>query len=74
MLQFMMEALMMSVMAFVLTAVLIIVLLAFFNYIADKTFTVSQLLRPSLMGAGLGISVGIGILAGIYPAVILCWI
>ncbi|MEV4885159.1 ABC transporter permease [Chitinophaga ginsengisegetis] len=70
-LQFMIEALMMSVMAFLLTAVLVIVLLPSFNQIADKSFTVSQLFRPSLIAAGLGISVGIGILAGIYPAIIL---
>lgn len=70
-LQFMIEALMMSVIAFMAAIVLIIILLPVFNNIADKSFTTAQLFRPRFIAAGIGISMGIGLLAGIYPAIIL---
>ncbi|MET3878574.1 ABC transporter permease [Chitinophaga sp. OAE865] len=70
-LQFMIEALMMSAIAFIATVMLIMVLLPVFNSIADKSFTMAQLFRLRFIAAGLGISMGIGLLAGIYPAIIL---
>lgn len=70
-LQFMIEALMMSGIAFLATVILIMALLPPFNNIADKSFTTAQLFQPRFIAAGIGISMGIGLLAGIYPAIIL---
>lgn len=70
-LQFMGEAVMLSTFAFVLAAFLVTLLLPFFNQIADKNFTIAALLQARIIGAGFGISFGIGILAGIYPAIVL---
>ena len=69
--QFMIEAIMMSVIAFMATVILVLVLLPVFNSIADKSFTPAQLFQLRFIGAGLGISLAIGLLAGIYPAIIL---
>lgn len=69
--QFIIESLMMSGLAFIATAILVTLLLPSFNLIADKSFTMAQVLQPRFIAAGLGISVGIGLLSGIYPAIIL---
>lgn len=70
-LQFMTEAGMMSTMAFLLSLLLVVLFLPSFNHIADKNFTIVALLQPGIIGAGFGISLLIGLLAGVYPAIVL---
>lgn len=70
-LQFMTEAGMMSTMAFLLSLLLVVLFLPSFNHIADKNFTIVALLQPGIICAGFGISLLIGLLAGIYPAIVL---
>ncbi|MGO4291247.1 FtsX-like permease family protein [Chitinophaga sp. RAB17] len=70
-LQFMTEAGMMSTMAFLLSLLLVVLFLPSFNHIADKNFTIVALLQPGILGAGFGISLLIGLLAGVYPAIVL---
>ncbi|HEY9258152.1 ABC transporter permease [Chitinophaga sp.] len=70
-LQFMIEAVTMSSIAFLLSILLVVVFLPSFNHIADKNFTPGILLQPGMIAAGLGISLLIGLLAGIYPAIVL---
>lgn len=70
-LQFMIEACSMSSIAFVLSASLVMALLPSFNQIADKEFTIAVLFQPAIIGVGIGISLLIGLLAGIYPAIVL---
>ncbi|MEC5144736.1 FtsX-like permease family protein [Chitinophaga sp. 212800010-3] len=71
MLQFLTEALIMSGLAFLGTVVLIAAFLPLFNNLADKHFAVAQLLAPRTVMSGIGISLAIGLLSGIYPAVVL---
>lgn len=70
-LQFMIEAMTMSSIAFLLSVLLVVAFLPSFNHIADKNFTPGILLQPGMIAAGLGISLLIGLLAGIYPAIVL---
>ncbi|NLR57886.1 FtsX-like permease family protein [Chitinophaga polysaccharea] len=69
--QFMLESCMMSSLAFIASLLLMLILLPAFNHVADKNFTLAALLAPGIIGAGLGISLIIGLLSGIYPAIIL---
>ena len=69
--QFMIEACSMSSMAFLLSMLLVMILLPLFNQLADKNFTITVLFQPLIIGAGLGISLIIGLLAGVYPAIVL---
>jgi putative ABC transport system permease protein len=70
-LQFMIEAVTMSSMAFVLSLILVMVLIPFFNHIADKNFIIPALFQPGIISVGFGISLLIGLLAGVYPAIVL---
>ncbi|MES1219035.1 MAG: ABC transporter permease, partial [Bacteroidota bacterium] len=65
--QFFSESLLMSFMAFVVSLLLLILLLPFFNEVAGKQMKL-PLLNPMFWIAGLGFSLIAGLIAGSYPA------
>jgi len=69
--QFLGESVILCLIAFVLSVGLCAVLLPSFNFLAGKTISTGIFNHPSYMLTLLAISVGIGLLAGIYPALVL---
>ena len=70
-LQFIGESVIISFFAFLMTLVLTILLLPYFNELAGKIVSESILLTPYHILILLAISLSIGVVAGIYPAFIL---
>lgn len=66
--QFLAEAILLSVVSFVLSYVLAIILLGPFNELANKELTSSYLLKPEFIISMGIITLIVGILAGSYPA------
>ncbi len=66
--QFLSESLVMCLLALVLALGLAIVFLPYFNNLGAKMFTVSDLLVPQMAGVLFVLVFGVGILAGLYPA------
>lgn len=66
--QFLAESLVMCLFALVLALSLAVVFLPYFNNLAAKTFTVRDLLIPQMAGVLFVLVFGVGILAGLYPA------
>lgn len=66
--QFLVESLVMCLLALVLALGLAVVFLPYFNNLAAKTFTVHDLLIPQMAGVLFVLVSGVGILAGLYPA------
>jgi len=69
-LQFFSESLLMAGMSFILSLALILLLLPFFNAIADKKLTL-PVTNPLFWAAGLGFTLVAGLIAGSYPALYL---
>jgi len=69
--QFLGESFILSFIAFVLSIVLVIVLLPFFNTLANKALAFSYLLSFKLVAGYIGIFLLTGLLAGFYPALVL---
>ncbi|MEM6648222.1 MAG: FtsX-like permease family protein [Bacteroidota bacterium] len=69
--QFLAEAVVTTLAAFVLSLVLIGVALEPFNLLVEKALTLSDLFTPLLMLSSVGLVVGGGVLAGLYPAFVL---
>jgi len=69
--QFLGESVILCLIAFVLSVGLCAVLLPSFNFLAGKTISTGIFNHPSYMLTLLAISVGIGLLAGTYPALVL---
>jgi putative ABC transport system permease protein len=66
--QFLAESLVMCLVALILAIGLIVVFLPYFNDLAAKTFSMRDLVIPQMAGILIVLVVGVGILAGIYPA------
>ena len=68
--QFMIEAMTMSIIAFIVASAFVVVLLPFFNNLTGKAFTIGKLDSTFLLGV-LGISLLVGLVSGSYPALYL---
>ena len=66
--QFIVESMLLSCLAFVLSLIIVAAILPFFNDLLDKEITLSILLRPDILASLLGILVFVGTLGGSYPA------
>ena len=66
--QFIIESLLLSLIAFLLSLILILVILPFFNDLLDKEITISFLQDPIILSGLLGIILFVGVLGGSYPA------
>ena len=66
--QFISESLLLSIFAFILSLLLVIAILPFFNDLLEKEITLSVLNNPILLSGLFGIIVFVGILGGSYPA------
>ncbi|GAB3953697.1 ABC transporter permease [Spirosoma harenae] len=64
--QFLTESMLMTLLAGIVSAVLVVFALPFFNQMADKSLTLGSL--PTTLLTVLGLSLSIGLLSGIYPA------
>lgn len=69
--QFLGESVILCLIAFVLSVCLCALLLPSFNFLAGKTISTGIFNHPNYILALLGIGIGIGLLAGIYPALVL---
>ena len=69
--QFLGESVILCLIAFVLSVGVCAALLSSFNFLAGKTVSTGIFYHPSYILTLLGIGVGIGLLAGIYPALVL---
>ena len=69
--QFLGESVILCLIAFVLSVGLCAALLPSFNFLAGKTISTGIFHHPGYIGTLLLIGIGIGILAGIYPALVL---
>ncbi len=68
--QFFNESILISCLAFILSILLVIIILPFFNTIADSKITILWA-NPIFWVLGIGFSVLTGIIAGVYPALYL---
>jgi len=69
--QFLGESFILSFIAFVLSIVLVVAVLPFFNTLANKALAFSYLLSFKLVAGYIGIFLLTGLLAGFYPALVL---
>lgn len=69
--QFLGESVILCLVAFVLSVVLCALLLPSFNFLAGKTISTGIFNHANYIGTLLLIGIGIGVLAGIYPALVL---
>ena len=69
--QFLGESVILCLIAFLLSVVLCAVLLPSFNFLAGKTVSTGIFHHPGYIGILFLIGLGIGLLAGIYPALVL---
>src|SRR6185312_2537474 len=66
--QFLVESVMLTLFAMVLALGLVYLLLPYFNTLAGKHITMGFFLHWKAIGLGLGLTLLVGILAGLYPA------
>ena len=69
--QFLGESIIQALVAFVLAVGVTALIIPLFNFLAGKTVSTGILRHPEYIVWLLGIAVGIGLLAGIYPALVL---
>jgi len=69
--QFFYESFLMTIGSLILAIVLVIVFMEPFNALAHKTFTLTSLLNPAMIGIVVGIVVFMTLLSGSYPAIYL---
>ncbi|HVW95064.1 MAG TPA: ABC transporter permease [Mucilaginibacter sp.] len=69
--QFIGESVILCLVAFVITVILSVLLLPLFNQLAGKTVSPGIFSTPWYVLSLLGLSISIGLLAGIYPAIVL---
>ncbi|MES2109516.1 MAG: ABC transporter permease [Bacteroidota bacterium] len=70
-LQFFMDAILLCLLAFAIAVVLAVVLLPVFNQLTSTTIAISIFDNLKYIGWMLGISVAVGLISGIYPALFL---
>ena len=66
--QFLVESILLVLLALVMALVLVLIVLPGFNQLANTALTLTTVLTPWRIGGLLGFSVLVGILAGFYPA------
>ena len=69
--QFLAEAILICMVAFILSVGITVAVLPLFEDLADKTMELGQLLSPAFLGSMIIVMVVVGILAGSYPALYL---
>jgi putative ABC transport system permease protein len=69
--QFLGESVLLCLIAFVLSVIVCALLLPSFNFLAGKTVSSGIFHHPGYILSLLAISIGIGLLAGVYPALVL---
>ena len=69
--QFLSESVMASLLAMLLAVLIAGILLPYFNQMSGKAIPFSAVVAPGIIGLWLGITVGVGLLAGVYPSVVL---
>jgi putative ABC transport system permease protein len=69
--QFLGESIVLALIAFVLSLGACALLIPPFNFLAGKTISTGLFYHPSYILSLLGIAIGVGVLAGIYPALVL---
>ena len=69
--QFLGESIVQALIAFILAVGVTAMLIPLFNFLAGKTISTGMFHHPTYILGLFGISVGIGLLAGIYPALVL---
>ena len=69
--QFLGESILLSLLAFVISFLLVDLLLPIFNYLTDKQFDIASMLSWQYIFSMVGISLFVGVIAGVYPAFIL---
>ncbi|WP_266368344.1 ABC transporter permease [Tellurirhabdus rosea] len=66
--QFIAESVLMAALAMILALLLVVVCLPFFNDISSKQLTANRLLMPDFLPFLVALPLGVGLLAGSYPA------
>lgn len=66
--QFLTESILISLFSLLLALVLVSLLLGYFNHLSGKEMTLDLSSRPGLSLSLIGLAVGVGLLAGVYPA------
>jgi putative ABC transport system permease protein len=66
--QFLTESILISFISLILSLILVEALLGYFDRLSGKDIGVLRLLRPGYLFSLIGISLGVGLLAGVYPA------
>ncbi|MBS1934475.1 MAG: ABC transporter permease, partial [Bacteroidetes bacterium] len=69
--QFLLESVMVSLLSLVLAVLLIIVLLPLFNKVSGKELTMVYFLEPMKIAELFAFAIGVGVIAGLYPAFVL---
>ena len=69
--QFLIESVLMVLSALLISALLWVLLLPSFNQLAGKALTVNQVFQPQLIASSLGLTLLLGLIAGLYPALVL---
>jgi len=69
--QFLLESVLMSFISIIIAIILIIVLLPLFNQVADKDLSIMYFLNPLRILILFGFAILVGLVAGIYPALVL---
>lgn len=69
--QFLGESLLITILAFILGLAMVEILLSFFNEVTGKEFTFSAIFKPAILITTLLSILLIGLLSGIYPALVL---
>lgn len=69
--QFLMESILLCLLGAMLAVALVVIALPFFNTFAEKAIPTHTLLEPFYLALLSGLPLGVGILAGLYPAVVL---
>ncbi|HYG04510.1 MAG TPA: FtsX-like permease family protein [Chryseosolibacter sp.] len=69
--QFLLESILLSFLAFVTAIIIVSLVLPFFNNFAEKQMTLRMLLEPFYLAILILLPLTVGILAGVYPAFVL---
>ncbi len=69
--QFLMESVLICLLSVVLAGVMILLILPLFNQVSGKHLSYNYFLHPAQLFTLLAFSVGVGVIAGIYPAFVL---
>lgn len=66
--QFLSESVIIAFISMIIALVLVFLVLPVFNDLAGKQFTLSQFFQPKILAILLGITIVVGLLAGLYPS------